>query len=833
MGSLRTAVLLVLLAAAPARAGDRPIDVVVVVDCSAEMESTGRFSRVKQLLLDLVDRAARPGAQVAVIPFGDGVHEPRVVRVGHGEKDAAEARARLRRAIDGLRAHDPHRYLHAAVERGVRQLRTFARHRPAHERRLVLVATGSRHVPAAAAATVLADRLADAGDGVLRAGRDWTFWYGHFGAADGDVAEFVAQRGAGVLLKLDSVEPMRWTPVSVETPYVSVGELPEGNWRRRVRIFVSGVPGAELAVRCHPGTGVVNATMTAVPHRARLKRARSTVAVDLSGYRPAGAKYRGAHLRIDGAGPRPLWVTGARVPVDAGPDRARATLDMRSIDYGRVDRGTQTGKILRVTPNESARRRQSRLGVSVREVPPDVDIVVEPRLLRLDRDQELTIRVAPRAGAKPGTYESRVVLEPRDGLRLERKEVRVRYEVGHGSVRIEGGTLDFGDVVRGGDAIARLTLVPDLGAVESGAQVRVAVEGLPEGVELEMQRKFTLFGKSALEVRARVSSLRATGPVEATLRFEATANVRVVPDAVPVTIEVVPPPTVKLGELVEIGRVRQAELDGHEFSFPVDVDPAHHGTVVELAPDSAGTRLEPAQLRLREGRQWLRFRLVSDRRSPGKQAAGFTVFSVRDGRRRREGSIRVAWTVEESYLRFLEWRDPPPLSRGANMVHGTLVLDASPDLRGRVLDIRTRFPDSGPTTRLAAGLDAIELLGGSQSVTVPFDVVLADPGSYAGVIELELRDSESVHVAVKPVPFEVVVPEPPPVISMLSPEKRNKLYAVGGMVLGLLLCLLWLVRRNRRPVHRMVRFTPPAAPGGEGKSVVDTADMFAFEEELR
>ncbi|MHC4937967.1 MAG: VWA domain-containing protein [Planctomycetota bacterium] len=832
MRYLRLTALLLLLAAAPLRADDANVDVVMLVDVSGAMERKGHFARARELMLDLVDRAARPGAQIAIIPFGDGVHDPRIVRVPHGKQEAAEARTRLRQTLQSLRAHDPHRYLHAAIERGVRQLRSFARHRPGHDRRLVLVSTGSRQVPADVGPSVLADRLIAAGEGTIAPGSGWTLWYGHFQSGDADVLDFLAQRGAGSSLPLDTVESMRWAACRIETPYVAVGELPEGEWKRRVRIFVSGVPGAELALRTHTGKSKVGATLAALPVKTKLKRGRSTVAITLSGFRPAGGRYNGAYLRVDGVGPWPVWVTGGRIPLDVGPDAARATLDSTELVFERVDRGTRMGKILRIVPNESAKRRRPEIGFEVHDVPADVAVTVDPPKVWLDRAHEVTIRVAPRARSTPGTYESRVVLKPRDGLRLQHKEIRVRYRVGHGSIRIENETLAFGEMPRGTDKVMQLSLVPDQGAVETGARVSVAAENVPPGVELEFQEKFTLFGKSALEVRARVSSLRTDGPIEAMLRFEATGEVRMIPEVVPITIQVVPPPSVKLGDTVDVGRIRQSQLDGFEFSFPVDIDSAHDGTIVELVPQDGSTLLDPPQVRLKEGRQRLRFKLISKKRDEGRQSAKFAVFSLRDGSRRAEGHVRFAWTVEESYLRFVEWQDPAPMGTEANVVIGRLVLDASPDLRGRSLQLRTRFPKTQAGSAIAAFLDSVELLGGSQTIAVPIDVVSPVPGEHTGVIELSMADSSGIRVAVKPVPIKIVVPEPPPTIEMLSPEKRTKLFAAAGIVVGLLICLLWLLRRNGRPVRRMVRFTPPPAPRSEGRPI-DGEEEFVFEEHFR
>jgi hypothetical protein len=117
-------------------------------------------------------------------------------------------------------------------------------------------------------------------------------------------------------------------------------------------------------------------------------------------------------------------------------------------------------------------------------------------------------------------------------------------------------------------------------------------------------------------------------------------------------------------------------------------------------------------------------------------------------------------------------------------------------------------------------------------VPVKIDVVAADAGNHAGFLDLDVDDADGVQVELKPVPVRIRVPEPPPLFSLLRPDKREKLYVAGGVVLVLLLCLIWLLRRNRRVVHRMVRFTPPAHPR-DAKSIKEVAESFAFEEELR
>ncbi|MEM8883415.1 MAG: vWA domain-containing protein [Planctomycetota bacterium] len=815
---------------APAvRADDAPIDVVVLVDVTREIEQERNFVRARQLVLDLVDRAAVPGAQFALIPFGDGVHEPFSATVARDRAGAAEARSGLRRHVESLRAQDPHRFLHAALERAVVQLRTFARLKPDHERRIVVVSQGSQHLPRGTLERDLVDRLASAGDRQLRPGRDWTLWYGHFGAGDPDLLEFIAQRGIGTSLRLDRVESMRWTRVRVETPFVAVGPLPEGEWKRRVLLFVSGAVNAELLVRTDPGSSAVGATLTALPIRPRLKRTRSTVPIMLSGYRPAGAHYERARLRVDGAGPWPIWVTGGRVSVDAGPDDATATIDVDELRFERVDRGTRMAKLVRIRPNATARRRKMQLGFEVRDLPPDVDLVVEPEVVHLDEEREIKVRLRPRASAKPGAHESRIVFVPRGGLRVRPRELTIQYRIGHGSVRVEESELAFGDVVRGSSKTARITLAPDQGALEAGAQLRVEALDVPDGVELQFLEQFSLFERTALEVRARVKPGVEAQDLTFRLRFVAAGEVRMVPPVVPVRLRVVPPPAVALTREIDVGSLFQTELEGKEFSFPIDVDPSHQGTILRFQSGEAGTRMQPSELRLKEGRHWLKLQLYSDKTTPGAHRVPFTVTSIRGRGQRSEGTVHVAWKVRPSYVRVAQWIGPSTMEPDSTMVSGTLVLESSPDLAGHVVSIEARFEPTELKSQMAMVVDSIELKGGSQSITIPIDVVHAEPGTYRGVLDPKLLRVQTLRNELDPIAFQFEVTAPPSRLAQLTPEKRRKLILVAGLVAMLLAVLLWMMRRNRRPVHRVVQFTPPPEPEARGM-VVDDAHMFSVED---
>lgn len=801
------------------QAGDAPVDLVLLVDLSRETTTNQRFSQGRDLLLDLLDRATVPGAQIAIVPFGNGVRDARVVSVPSDDFGAAKARTELRGILSELRAQDSHRFLHAALVRGDQLLRQFSKKHPERTRRIVIVARGANNTPTAEAKVVLAPF-------------DGTVWYGHFREADPVFAEFIAQRGAGTVLSLDSVKHMRWTTLRVETPYVAVGNLPEGEWRRRVRLFVSGTPGTEIAIRTDPGPGTVGATLTALPLRVRLKRGRSTVAINLSGYRPAGASYDFARVRVDGVGPWPIWVIGSRVSVDAGAGAARVSPAIDELVFERIDRGAPEAKTIRFNVNAKAKRRQSKMRFEVRDVPPDVDIRIEPETIRFDETSEIRVIIEPRPGAKPGQHRSVLVLEPFDGLSVAQRQIPIRFHVGRGSVRIEEPSLVIANAPRGADSIGRITLVPDLGAIEMGSQIEVTVEGLPEGVEVQVQDRFTIFDRTALEFRAHVSSDQVEGTIRGTLRFTATSGVRMVPSELPFELTVVPPPAVQLGEMITIGEMRQSELDSYEFSFPVDVDPAHHGAVVELVPQSVGTTIEPSRFRLKEGRQWLAFKLKSDQRTLGKQSAVFHVHRREGERTRKDGEIRLLWTVLETYLRVVEWHPPTPLAADSTVATGTVVFDASPDLRGEIVEFRTRFPESKEGTLIAPVLDSVTLLGGSQAVTVPFDVVRAAPGAHRGIIDLKPKDFAYKTSSLRPLSMDIVVPEPTIAQSLLAPEKRMKLFAVAGGVVALLLILLFVLRRGRHPVRGMVRFTPPDEPGHRG-GVVEDSEMFAFEDEMR
>ena len=120
----------------------------------------------------------------------------------------------------------------------------------------------------------------------------------------------------------------------------------------------------------------------------------------------------------------------------------------------------------------------------------------------------------------------------------------------------------------------------------------------------------------------------------------------------------------------------------------------------------------------------------------------------------------------------------------------------------------------------------------SSVVTVPFDIVRATPGLHEGTLELSSAEPSLRGSPLKPLVVRIVMPQPTVVETLLAPEKRVKLMMVAGSLLAVLAALLWLIRRNRSPVDRMVRFTPPAEPGHRAPLVEDSG-QFVLEEDWR
>ncbi len=794
--------LLMGLGAATAHADESTIDAVLLLDVSREMDRKGAFEPARKLLLDLVPRVVRPGAQVAYMAFGEGVHTPLVLRVPLDAGGVSRSRALLRTAIEKARPVDQHRFLYTALERAVQQLSNFQGRRPTHDRRIVVVSYGSRRVPDFESNEPIARRLTRHDGPGMAVGRDWTLWYGYFGKGDEALRRFVADRGAGSALSLQGGKKTRWKTVRVDTAFVELGAGNyTGQWKRKVRVAVSGARGTVIAARA--GASGSRATLTVMPAQVELRDGQEEVRMQISGYARNPGGYAGAWLRFDAAGKSPTWVIGSRVAVLVGASGASVAFADPRFELGRVDRGSTVTREFDLVANAEARRRKSELAFEVADVPPDVGLKVTPAVVRMDEHTKVRVELTVHGGAKPGNYESRIVLRPRGGMRVRRREMVVRYRVGRGAVTILEQSLVAPPLVAGSDVVTRLTLRPDIGAVEAGARVEVILAELPEGLEIELLRRFRLVGETVLEIRLHADSSMAPGTRSTELRFAASGDIRISPTVIPLEFEVVKAPPVGFVLEHDMGVVYQTQAERIATSVPINVPRVHHGTLIELEPISRNIGIVPKGIRLREGAQTLNLNIRTSATTPGESSAAFRVSSVRAGVRRSEGKVIFRWTVRESFLRVIDWRPPAPLPAGDTLISGTLVIESSPDLKGRLLDLKASFGSLSPGTQIAAVVDSIQLTGERQRIKIPVDIVHADAGTYPSVLELELGDAVVNTRGVRPLRFDIVVEPTLFAAQLLDPERRNKLLILGGALVLLFFMfavLFKLMRKRARPV---------------------------------
>jgi len=808
------AIALILGAGAGAAHADKStIDAVLLLDVSREMERTGSLEPGRKLLLDLVPRVVRPGAQVAFIAFGEGAHEPHVFRVPLDAEGAARTRLQLREVIEAARPVDRHRFIYAAVERALEQLDAFRRRHPTHDRRIVLVSMGARKVPSVESSKPIAQRIKRFDGPGMAVGRDWSLWYGYFRGGDPGLLRYLAERGAGAAVTLSGGRKTRWTSVRVDSSYVELGggKL-NGQWKRKVKVALAGPRGASVSVRAGAGDAAGAATLTVLPSELKLREGLEEATLRLSGYARPNGTYRDAWLRIDAAGGSPVWVTGARVAVLAGGDGSAVSFADPVLTIGRVDRGTKVTREFGLVANDDARRRGAELAFEVTDVPPDVGLKIIPEVVRLDKQEKVRVELSARRRAKPGSYESRIILRPRGSMRAGRREVTVRYRVGRGGVQILEQRVVAPKLVPGSDVVARITLRPDIGAVEAGARIEVVVGDLPNGIEVECIRKFALHEETVLEVRLRADRALRPGPRTTELRFAASGEIRVVPSVVSIDVEVVAPPPLVVAASHDMGEVYQTQADRIETAMPIDVPHVHHGTLLEFEPTTQKTSIEPLRVRLREGKQDISLSIDTSSHAFGPSSATFRVYSIRGGDRRFEGKVTFHWRVRESYLELVSWSKPLALRAGETLVAGSVEIESSPDLKGTLLKLQARFEGLPFGSHIAAVVDSIELTGARQKIRVPFDVVEAEPGTYPGTLELVLETPHVTKASLRPLAFEVTVASAPLASLLLDPEKRKKLLLLGGaliLIFFMFAVLFRLLRNRKRPT---VEFVRPAAP---------------------
>ncbi|MGQ0613506.1 MAG: vWA domain-containing protein [Planctomycetaceae bacterium] len=691
-----------LAAAAPARAADPPrslSDVVLLLDVSGSMIDNRAFDRAKRLLIDVLDRVVHPGAQVAIVPFGDGVKGVTRFEMPVNPREAGLARARVRAAIEELRARDSFTYLYRAIESGLETLCEFKERAPDHARHVILISDGKDLTRDGVKSRTLDQIIETLEAKGFNRGDDWFIWYAHFGEADDRLREALERTGAGSTIRLDELPSLSWSFSRLEPGAVDLGRVRPGDWSRTIRLALrSDAVGQRLLLTLLPGDLPQGMQLSLAPVVVEIAGAETVVEAQLSCRDGMAGDFDQAQILVEAEKGSLHWVE---------------------------------------TP---------RIGVAFR------------------------------------------VAQPRVALGEE--------------------VLALGPIAPGATETHSLALVPNADAADSGARIEARVED-PEGVTIRVEpRSIEMFGPTQIEILVEVARDAVPGARTGKLRFWGS-DVAIEPAEVEIRFEVPQPAPVDLPALVDLGEVFASRAG----LIPVRLElAARRDATLEFTASDAAFALEPRVAALRSGPNALSFRLRAGDASLGEHAARFSA-ALADGG--AAGTVEFRWRVRPSHLRVQDWR--PALGWDGAQATASLLLDASPDLKGRKL-------------RLAVAMDRLALLlapaeitleGGLQSVPLSMVVRGAGAGGYEGSLRLALVEAVEGVAPLEPLPLRLeiatavttVVPATP-VTAPPAPARATglPLWAWLGLAAALaaVVALLWRLRSAAQPEVVRISVPPPA-----------------------
>ncbi|MCK6460452.1 MAG: VWA domain-containing protein, partial [Planctomycetes bacterium] len=436
-------------------------DLVLVVDLSSSMRKNEALPRARKLLQGLLAEAVGPGSQVAIVPFGAGVHEIVRFEAANDEGGAAEVRSRVNAALEDLKARDSYSYLGAAIDAGIDQLKRFKDLKPNRARHLVLVTDGPQSVAKGDPAPALPDVIAAWDAKGMKAPDDWFLWYAHFGDPDEALATAITSSGAGRRIGLDGLDDLAWTFTRIEMRKSDLGAKGGTSWTALLPFVArssGGATGRRLKLSVG-GTLPDGMSITVSPREMVLVGRSTEIDLQLICTGAKAGAYEGLALLVEGVGLL-HWAEPRRIPLHFRVGEPRLTVKQARVDLGRLAPGaTVTGQVALV-PNADAAASPPSVAFTVTRAPAGVRI--EPaKAAPQEGELALGFTVSVPENAKEGTAECRLRLDAGDTA-LSAGEIKVVFLVAPPRVAV-GGALKL-EAAAGEDATGELTLAPDAAA---------------------------------------------------------------------------------------------------------------------------------------------------------------------------------------------------------------------------------------------------------------------------------------------------------------------------------------------------------------------------------
>ncbi|MHC5051159.1 MAG: VWA domain-containing protein [Planctomycetota bacterium] len=470
-------------------------DAVYLLDVSGSMRKQRALRRAKELLNGLLDRVVQPGTQVAVIPFGSGVHRETRFEVPASAAGAARARQRMTETIDGMLPRDTYTYLFEAVYAGLETLMEFKQANPGHSRHIVLVSDGKQLVPRGEKTTTLREILEHFTQLKFRPGEDWFIWYAHIGPPDPVLKQALERTGAGQTVPLDQLASLNWAVTRFNTNVIHGGRKLPGNWSHRQRLTAqtdaSGI-GRKVFFQIVAKDLPKGMALRVKPTEKEITGETTVFDLEIQCKGAHGGSYE-ATVLVSGESGGLHWVEPAQMRFSFNVLQGQFTASSRALDFGRIMPGASASQTLGLSGNKVARITGGNVAVEVVDVPEGVEVTLDKKTLGVGEQVGVTVAVPADAG--DGAYECRLRLVSGRYAKVDTSEVKLVYRVGYGKIVLGGDKLDFERLRPGREAKAELSFTPDAETAALGPNVKLAVTGdLPGEIELDVARDIKLDG---------------------------------------------------------------------------------------------------------------------------------------------------------------------------------------------------------------------------------------------------------------------------------------------------------------------------------------------------
>ncbi|MHC4548566.1 MAG: VWA domain-containing protein [Planctomycetota bacterium] len=735
-------------------------DAVYLLDVSGSMRKRDALKRAKHLLTELLDKVVQPGTQVAVIPFGTGVGQQTRYQIPKDAAGAAEQRDRMRETIGKFRPRDTYTYLFEAINESLATLMEFKQRRPGHSRHIILVSDGRQLIRRGDKSLTLDEILEHYGTLDFHPGKDWFIWYAHIGRPDASLKAALERTGAGQTIPLDRLSTLSWAVTQFDTNTIYMGRKLPGSWTHRARLNAqsdSASVGRKVLFDIVAKGLPEGMSLRLQPRAKKLTGPTTIFDVELicDGAQPGKHE---ATVLLNAEEGSLHWIEPKQMRLLVVVTQPKVTVSTETLSFGRIAPGAMASRTLKLAPNPIARQLPPQVELKLADVPEGFEVQLDRTKVEGNEDAEVAVTVGVPAGAEPGEYTCRVLLETGKNAAVVPSEVKVHYRVGVGRVMVGGDTLRFERVITGREVNAEVSLTPDDETARTGTQVNVEVAGsLPEKVDIEVPRQVRLEGLATLPVTVRVPRGMKGGTYQGELRLSAPYGIRVEPATLPITVTVVEASALMLPPVVDLGDVpasRAREIPGR---FELAVADHQHGAELELVAADGKTAVAPRVVTLRRGTTELPIRLKTLDVGAGARTASFDVFYTQDGARSKVGTIAFRWRVKAMFLKVQNWSGPPAMRNGTSDAKASLVVESSQDLVGRKVHVAHLFDDLAPgmTVRVTPG--EFRLDGGVQNIPVRLHVEGGRTGSYEGSLRLALARSLEGFESPTPVPVSLEV----------------------------------------------------------------------------